>query len=171
MRTVLIALLLLSGGCDKIPTHAKKIDLSERAGERHDAVHPFPQAAEVRLFTAHTDQNMKVTYDKGRSLTAAQRRAYEALLYVQTDGDLSVAACFDPHHFVRYYDAKGKKIGEVAVCFCCGGVEMTPSNWHLRDNQLFTFNYVKLKALIASWGVDTDIDCPPDITRPANQRS
>jgi hypothetical protein len=162
--SLLLAAALAACGSNAAPADRQAPAAADAVGGSRRPVRPYPQAAEVRLFTAETGELMEPIFDpKFLKLTDAQRRAYEQLLYVQTGGDLSVAGCFEPHHFFRYYDGKGKQVGEVAVCFCCGGVESDPNFLHLRDDQLFKFDHARLRALITSWGVRTDIGCPPPL--------
>ena len=141
-----------------------------RAGQvRTDPVRPFPIAKEVRLFveTGKSDRSGKPVYARpyGRKLTAEQREQFEKLLQVETPINVPpnsefwlIAGCFIPHHFFRYYDRSGHQIGEVSVCFCCSGVEMDPSP-QLTKGQRFEADYVRLKALVSSWGERTNIDC------------
>ena len=136
-----------------------------------EPVRPFPEATTVRLFidSGKYDRSGNPVYlvAKGRTLIEQQRKQFEALLRVETpinvppDSDYWVLeACFIPHHFFRYYDAAGRKLGEISVCFCCSGVAMDPaSQLGLHDEQRFAADYGKLERLVASWGEPTDIEC------------
>lgn len=131
MRLVLLALALSLAACHR------QLAPSQRPHSyiRLTPVHPFPEATEARLFVAtamkeNGDLIFKSKTD--RVLTPEQRRQFEALLFVQTPVNLpeddpywSVTGCFDSHHFLRYYDASGRKIGEIAVCFCCDGTTIS----------------------------------------------
>jgi hypothetical protein len=141
-----------------------------QAGQlRIDRVRPFPNAKEVRLFvdTGKPDRSGHVVYARpdGRTLTPGQRQQFEKLLRVETPIKVPpnsefwlVAGCFMPHHFFRYYDASGHQVGEVSVCFCCSGVEIDP-NPQLKNGQKVEADYIKLKALVSSWGERTDVAC------------
>lgn len=167
MRIVLLALALSLVGCHKAPAPPQR----PRSYIRLTHVHPFPEAAEVRLFVATGMKNNGDLIFKsktGRVLTPEQRRQFESLLFVQTPVNLppdsdyyAVTGCFDPHHFLRYYDASGRQIGQIAVCFCCDGTSMSPSQLRLREDQHFEADYPKLQALIGSWGEPNDIECRP----------
>lgn len=90
-----------------------------------------PEAVSVRLFVHvgdFSDPEKTFVEPDGRRLTRAQRKTFEdALAVVGYDREAdAVAACFVPHHFLRYYDATGRQVGEIAVCFCCDGVSATP---------------------------------------------
>lgn len=162
---VLILVLAALSGCSATAP-APSEDLI-----RKEAVQPFPEAATVRLFVESGNYDASgapiLISAQGRTLTGQQRRQFEALLRVETpiklapDSDYwAMDACFIPHHFFRYYDGSGRKIGEIAVCFCCLGVAMEPSSrLARRDDQQFHADYPKLKALVASWGEPTDIEC------------
>lgn len=69
-------------------------------------------------------------------------------------------ACFIPHHFFRYYDSGGKKVGEVAVCFCCEGLLTSGSKaLETEDRAMVGADYPRLKALVAELGEPTDVFC------------
>lgn len=134
-------------------------------------VHPYPQATSVRLFVEQEwdlEQRPAATpyvESAGRLLTPAQRRAFEAALSKRSRRGGSVAACFIPHHFFRYYDARGRQVGEVAVCFCCSGAAATPQLFPYeggilkRHQNELAFDREQLKALIRSLGLPTDVWC------------
>ena len=165
MRKLLLCLLLTLAGCHQAAVNQGYI--------RETAVHPFPEASEVRLLVGEPEYTLRDGVPihpgkPGRLLTPEQRRQFEALLKVLTPVDLSpqesrefgaMAACFIPHHFFQYFDARGHQIGEIAVCFCCGGIEMAPDRLNLKDDRVFSVNYAKLEPLVQSWGERTNIDC------------
>jgi hypothetical protein len=169
-HSVLIALGLALAACHKPPAsppprHRGHVEIS--------AVRPFPEAASVRLFveTGYDEKAHQSIYrdPKGRLLSPEQRRAYESLLQVQTPVNLSwdddfflMTSCFIPHHFFRYFDRAGRQMGEIAVCFCCSGAEVTQGpQLPLKNGQRFEANYAKLKTLLQSWGAPTNVMCGP----------
>lgn len=71
-----------------------------------------------------------------------------------------MTACFIPHHFFEYYDASGRKIGEIQICFCCAGLDVSPgSRVKLSGEQRLAGDFKKLAALVASMGEPTNIEC------------
>ena len=125
---------------------------------------PFPSASEVRLFVeTDYDPKGKPSYSKpqGRVLTASQRAELESLISVHAiSPDQEFAACFIPHHFFRYIDNAGKVVGDVAVCFCCAGVEQSAgSNVRLTKGQMLVADFRKLKSFVSSLGERTDVQC------------
>lgn len=133
------------------------------------AVRPFPEAASVKLFVEKNLNGKTIELGKpnGLLLSPRQRLQYENTLKVWTAIRLSKdstfgghAMCFIPHHFFRYYDRTGKEIGEVAVCFCCQRVEMTPEErLPLANNQELVFHPEKLDPLLKSWSQPTRVGC------------
>jgi hypothetical protein len=167
MRLILVAILLSLAACYKPQGAASE---HKQGYVRLTAVHPFPEAASVRLFIENgiDKKSGQATFESnpGRLLSPEQRRAFETLLSVQTPVNLSpdddfflMTTCFIPHHFFRYFDKAGHQIGEIAVCFCCAGIEMNPSNLRLKQGERFDFDYGKLKSLVKSWGEPTDFEC------------
>jgi hypothetical protein len=153
-----------------------KIEPIQKGQIRFDPVHPFPKATQLRLFveTEKPDRDGKPVYVRpdGRELSSKQREQFERLLRVETpvnvppDSEFWLrTSCFIPHHFFRYYDSSGRRVGEISVCFCCAGVEMEPStSLRLQDGQRFEADYVKLKSLVSSWGERTDIQCDAQVS-------
>lgn len=172
MRFVLLALALGLAACNKQQPTA--VPDRKQGYVRETPVHPFPEAASVRLLveTGYDEKAKAQIYrdPHGRLLTSGQREQYEALLMVQTPVNLAaddsfflMTSCFIPHHFFRYFDKAGRQIGEISVCFCCSGVEMTPdASLALKEGQRFEANYAKLKALVQSWGEPTNVECSPE---------
>ena len=123
---------------------------------------PFPSASEVRLFvnTDYDDKGEPI-YSKAKLLTASQRAKLESMIAVHTiSPDEAFAGCFMPHHFFRYFDQAGRLVGEVAVCFCCAGVQQSEgSNVRLTEGQMLVADFVKLKPFVASLGERTDVQC------------
>jgi len=70
------------------------------------------------------------------------------------------AACFIPHHFFRYFDDSGKLVGELALCFCCAGVQQSEgSSVRLSEDQMLVADFRKLESFVASLGERTDVLC------------
>jgi hypothetical protein len=96
---------------------------------RTTPVTPYLEAVSVRLFVrGDFDGAEDYIESEGRLLSGAQRKALEgALTIVSYDRPPdAAAACFVPHHFIRYFDRLGKQIGEIAICLCCHGARATP---------------------------------------------
>lgn len=128
----------------------------------HKPFRPFPQAATVKLFVESgkytKDSEVILISEAGQALTPGQRTTIESALFVSPiDPTASSPACFIPHHFFRYYDAAGKQLGEVAVCFCCGGVRVDPAR--LSPLTEYEADYGKLEKLVQDMGLPTDIEC------------
>lgn len=134
-------------------------------------ISPYSDAVSVRLFVENDQPEGDPQYGvfvepEGRVLTAAQRTEFEASLSKVSTRNRAVAACFIPHHFLRYYDASGKQVGEIAVCFCCSGAAASPELFehqgggflHQYDNHL-AYDRERLKALIESLGLPADVWC------------
>jgi hypothetical protein len=123
---------------------------------------PYPDAAEVRLFihASYGDDGRPILKSSdGRTLTAEERSAFENALRIEPKPD-SFAACFIPHHFFAYFDGQGRKIGEIAVCFCCEGVSHEPEISHpIGSDDMLGADYRALKALVQEMGEPTDIEC------------
>ena len=106
------------------------------------------------------------TNPKGVDLTTAERQEFEqsikkSVTVRQAGKDYpsgSDAACFIPHHFFRYYDAKGRKIGEVEICFCCTGGVASPS-LTTRNDEHEVFDVERIKALVKKMKLPTDVSC------------
>ncbi len=94
----------------------------------------YPQAETVRLFVASDTVVERPEYRFERKwlnpeggylltadLVARLRRAVRA-----EPPQAAYAACFIPHHFFRFYDGSGRQIGQLSVCFCCGGIRADP---------------------------------------------
>ena len=129
-------------------------------------VTPWPEAASVRLFVrGDYDGGEDYVEAEGRLLSAAQRKALEQTLKIVSYNrpPNSVAACFVPHHFIRYFDRRGQQIGEIAICLCCHGAQATPGvvgpvpkgvGHHYLD-----FDEPAFRRVITGLGLPTDINC------------
>jgi hypothetical protein len=122
----------------------------------------FSQASQVRLFvnTSYDSDGMPAYSEpKGRALSGAQRKAFEATLQIDPIPD-ELAACFIPHHFFRYYDSQGKEIGQISVCFCCNGAQVSgASGIAIGPDQWLSADYDKLEQFVKSLDLPTDVQC------------
>jgi hypothetical protein len=135
---------------------------------RLDPVAVYPSATRVNLLVRDKFlNNVEVsTNPEGVDLTTAERQEFEQSIKksvtVRPAGKDypggSEAACFIPHHFFRYYDAKGTKIGEVEICFCCTGGVASPS-LTTRNDDHEVFDVERIKALVKSMKLPTDVNC------------
>jgi hypothetical protein len=156
-------------GCGPTDSSAQQAQASSGETSRGSApdrpIHnAFQTASEVRLFVnTDYDQNGEPIFSKpdGLLLTGNQRAEFESFLSVHTvSPDELFAMCFIPHHFFRYFDKTGKLVGEVAVCFCCAGVEQTgASNIKFTKDEMLSADYGKLKSFVSSLGERTDVQC------------
>lgn len=132
------------------------------AGVSHAVKNPFPGAREVRLFVGkgYGPDGMQIfSKPGGRLLTADALADFEGALRVEKAPE-AMAACFIPHHFFRYYDARGKQIGEISICFCCSGVRASEgAKISVGSNQILTADYKKLEALVLRLGEPTEVLC------------
>lgn len=126
------------------------------------AVAPYPEAVEVRLFVSTPAGAEQV---EARKLSVPERQAFEQTLKLDSfdRGPEYAAACFVPHHFFRYFDAAGKQVAEISVCFCCGGTASTPNiSAPLPKGatyQVLDVKYDALEALLKNWNVESEIGC------------
>ena len=130
-----------------------------------------PQAFEVRLFVegmSRPNPKRVVELMKDRDgilLTAKQRARLDRSMvrHRMTRAEYenhATAGCFIPHHFFRYYDAAGKQMGELAVCYCCGGVAVSSTDPPLGDDEGWVFDHAGIKQMLKDMNVPVDIDCP-----------
>lgn len=162
------AVAIIVTGCErKVDTLAQSEQANATASivqpfKDRRVTNPFPDAIEVRLFVEvdYTNDNKPILSKRnGVRLNAAQRKAFEDSLKMIAAPEYE-AACFLPHHYFRYYDASGKEIGEVAVCFCCYGVGASGSKaLDPPDGAMLSADYGKVKALVAALGEPTDVLC------------
>ena len=127
------------------------------------AIHnPFPGTKEVRLFVEirhGPDGKRKFGKAEGHLLNANELAGFEGSLRIQKAPE-AMDACFIPHHFFRYYDERGRQIGEIKICFCCEGVQASKgAKISVGSNQILTADYKKLKALVRRLGEPTDGLC------------
>lgn len=158
-----IFLMVTVTGCDQSAPVGKVEHPSLNVSEIGKIVDPFPNASEVRLFVEvdHKKNSGEpiVNKENGVILSAADRVRFEdTLRFVATPEEM--AACFIPHHFFRYFDNKGKQVGEVAVCFCCAGAaasgsdKLTPKPAEILDADMKA-----LENLVLDLGESTQVLC------------
>ena len=124
----------------------------------------FPEATSVRLFleqqsTEMADEAWKAKHPSGIELSPSQRIQLEAAIYIETNDNKEMAACFIPHHYFRYFNQRGKQIGEISVCFCCAGVRIDPYEKKLAGNQYVEAKYADITKLVDAMGVPTNVEC------------
>lgn len=133
-------------------------------------VKPWPDATQVRVFVKdisydefeRTGRNM--SNPEGVLLSATQRAILDKSvhLYRMTPKELEnnwVAGCFIPHHFFRYYDAQGRQLGELAVCYCCRGIGFSPAFRSLGTNEEWRFDFQAVKKMLDEMRIPTDVNC------------
>ena len=145
-----VFLLFMVTGCDQ-SAQIRKIE------------DPFPNASEVRLFVEvdHEKDGGDPIFSKedGVILSAAHRLRFEdALRFVATPDEM--AACFVPHHSFRYFDSRGRQVGEVAVCFCCAGTAATGSDrLEPKSDEILDADMKALEILVLDLGESTQVLC------------
>ncbi|ALH82405.1 hypothetical protein AN936_19210 [Sphingopyxis macrogoltabida] len=139
-----------------------------KPGERRPVV-VSPEAVEVRLFvdglpfreSSHVQALMNDT--EGLRLSRAQREILDRSLtrhrLSPSESD-ATPACYDPHHFFRYFDAKGERIGELEVCYCCRQVRLYAPDQKLNEGEIWEFDFEGAAKLLKAMNVPTDINCP-----------
>ncbi|MDR6852796.1 hypothetical protein J2Y54_002316 [Sphingomonas sp. BE123] len=167
-RVAIAAVAIIVTGCEhKVDTLAQPEQANTTASivqpfKDRRVTNPFPGATEVRLFVevSYTKDDKPILSKRnGVRLNAAQRKAFEDSLKITAAPEYDMM-CFIPHHFFRYYDARGQEIGTVSVCFCCDGVEASGSKaLEPPDSATLNADYRQLKALVAALGEPTDILC------------
>jgi hypothetical protein len=133
-----------------------------KAGVSQAVRNPFPGARDVRLFVQKEygpDSTPIFSKPGGRLLTASELAEFERVLRIEKTPEWE-AACFIPHHFFRYYDERGKQIGEIKICFCCRGVSASEgAKISLGSDQILDADFYKLEALVHRLGESTDVLC------------
>lgn len=165
-KLLLGALSLLASACDqkadvqKEPTGTARVSVRPETTDQ-PVSNSFPTATSVRLFVESGEPGGTMQYSKpaGTLLSPEQRKKLESSLII-TKAPEEMAACFIPHHFFRYYNAEGKQIGEIIICFCCNGVETEgASNISPTKGRMLSADYPRIKGLVRELGERTDIQC------------
>lgn len=155
----MIAMGLLNASCGPAPITGNN---AQEITPVKPVTNVFPEATEVRLFVETAigaDGKSVFSKPSGLKLSPKQRAEFESSLTVQPQPQES-AACFIPHHFFRYSNAKGRVIGEIEVCFCCAGVAVSGnSNIPIGPDQELSADYGKLEAFVRSIGEPTQVQC------------
>ena len=137
--------------------------------------HPYATATQVRLTIendyAWVDKKLVEHRHAVRVLSPQERQAFEHAVrrvrlvgfVPKTRAEAIGPACFVPHHYFRYYDAQGKQIGQLAVCFCCLGAQAEPRlAFEGGDADSLRVNIPAVKSFVRSLGLPTDVACSPD---------
>lgn len=152
---------------DAVPTEPVSVQTpAPRRLLRTAPATPYPEAASVRLFVrGDFDGSEEYLEADGRALSRAQRAALEGTLKIVSYDRPpdAVAACFVPHHFIRYFDKRGRQIGEISVCLCCHGVRARPdvtgpAPAGVGDHYL-DFDEPAFRRIITEMGLPTDVNC------------
>ena len=117
----------------------------------------FPTAVRVNLIIRGYDKK-RGSYSldpDGVDLSNAQRAEFERAIRQVAVAELG-DACFVPHHFFRYFDSKGKMIGQIAICFCCSGGQAYPK---LPRHGILEFDVDAIERLVKKMKLPTDVDC------------
>lgn len=117
----------------------------------------YPGTASAQLFVRNDEQRRM---DPAGKLSDDQLKRLRDAIRPFSEADLG-PACFVPHHFFRMYDAAGKMIGEISVCFCCGGVHASPK-LPISDYVDVGADYKALKALVLELGSTPNLNCGPN---------
>ena len=105
---------------------------------------------------------------QGAAMSAVVRNELEALV-PKKFSSFDVSGCFDPHHFLAWFDEKGETVATAQVCFKCGGFELSfwneavrkSLNWPYSALQL-PVNMVTLQSIFKKAGVPISLrySCP-----------
>ena len=110
----------------------------------------YPDAPTVRLSVVASGVNKTVT------LNDEQADRLRGSLY-SGPPPIIVHSCYVPHHFFRFYDKAGKEVGEVEVCFCCGGGREAPSL--MTPGRRLDIDEDEVKAIVRELGLPVDVGC------------
>ncbi|CAN5844507.1 hypothetical protein BH11PSE1_BH11PSE1_00190 [soil metagenome] len=116
----------------------------------------YPGTASAQLFVSNDAERR---LEPGPKLSEDQLKRLKAALHAEQPPE-AYAACFVPHHFFRMYDASGRMIGEIAVCFCCQGVQAKPA-LPIPSEMDLSADYKALAALVQELGSTPRADCMP----------
>jgi hypothetical protein len=121
----------------------------------------FPTAVSATLSVRdNTSQEFKLTEIK---LSRPQLDRLRAAL-VSVPQPNTMAACFVPHHQFDFMDARGRKVGQLLVCFCCSGVSARPNP--IRDDaRMLDARYDELRSLVTELGSSPDTNCGPTVAQ------
>lgn len=166
----LLAALTLAA-CSEVEEKADQVAAVDQGPTQiiRTALTPWPEATEVRMFVQDQplsdDGQYGMSRPQGVALSDRQRGDLaSAMSKVERRGAIErdealQAACFIPHHFFRYFDASGKQIGEIAVCYCCGNAEATPALVNDVARTSFEADLDKIDDIIVELGFPVDVNC------------
>jgi hypothetical protein len=176
-RLLLIAVLLLAIVNIWYFSGYLRSSIFQQKAERLDVRPPVTRLESLTVFPAATRANLliknstltgpeRLTNPNGVDLTVLQRGEFQGAIKkrvtVRPAGKdhpiASGSGCFIPHHFFRYYDASGKKVGEIEICFCCEGGSAIPSLTP-RNDESEVFDIERIKALVKSMNLPTEVGC------------
>ncbi len=174
--TVIVAVLAMGvAACSEAPSKTLGASQSESDGYvepkllKSEKLRLWPEAASVRLFVEDIPYDEIGPNGNGMSnpagvlLTKAQQKFVSNAMTRDTYSDYrAVVACFIPHHFFRFYDVGGKQIGELQVCYCCGGVSLAQAKYSLADKQVWGFDYEGVAKMMAEMGISSKVQCEPE---------
>lgn len=174
--TIIFAVLAIGvAACSE--AHSNRLDASQADADvyvepkllKTEKLRLWPEAASVRLFVED------IPYDEigpngngmsnpaGVKLTKTQQALVSNAMTRKTYTDeRAIVGCFIPHHFFRFYDVGGKQIGELQVCYCCGGVALRPARYGLADKQYWGFDYDGVAKMMAEMGISSQVQCTPE---------
>jgi hypothetical protein len=174
VRVVLIVAAALSlASCDLRPLSAPKPAETLAQPAKTEPSRPlasvYPDAKTVRLFVksrrlVNDNTEVQTTWLNpagGYRLSDGQARRLRMYLNDAPVNEQPVA-CFVPHHFFRFYDRTNQQVGEVAVCFCCAGVDAKPLLVSKPGRELH-FDYAATKTLVAELGAKVDVECEGEV--------
>lgn len=158
---VLVAAFIMCGCAPEGAAAVEDAAYSEPVLLSSRKVQPYAEAAQVKLFVTDAVDQLA----EARTLSPLERTAFEQTLQLDDydHAPEAVAACFVPHHFLRYYDDKGVQIGEFQVCFCCGSTLSAPNiSAPLSKgatHQVLNVDFEALADLLKSWSIESKIGC------------
>ncbi len=174
MRIVPVMVALLLAGCTGISDDENVPDANPSIVDEgptsiiETRIVPYPDAATVKLFVQDgplENGQFGMSNPQGTRLTPRQRSELaSAFSKLEVRGTIPddfgvVADCFIPHHFFRYFDRDGNAIGEIAVCFCCGGEQASPALVREDERTLFRSDLGKIQRLVETMSLPVDVNC------------
>jgi hypothetical protein len=174
MARNLALLLTLTGpmillGCkDVVSEQAKDEAKPVEWVTRSEPLRPYPKATRINLLIydlapEYGDGEGRSSKPSGTNLTDQQRREFEKsvrkITLIKEGEGGSEAACFDPHHFFRYYDKADKKVGEIAICFCCSNTRETPQLVFPTATVWSDIDIDQAEQFVKSLGLPNDVHC------------
>jgi hypothetical protein len=126
MRAVLLSLLLIaSASAAKWPGVA----YSEVRGYAYNAY----DRGRIRDLVENGKLGPTVVNKTGVRLTARQIDRLIIEVSNSRSGPVDLKTCWSPHHGFVFYDAKGKAVAWVEICFRCGNILASPPAQGIHD--------------------------------------